>query len=248
MPVNVELFDSVDLQDALIVVAFPSTGAAAPIAGTYLHKHLNLPLVGHITSPDMTGVVHIANGIACSPIRIHGGETQCDIDGPCPRIFTITSEIPIPAEILGEVAEAIITWAAPSRMVLSLDAVGREENDDQTPDVFAGSATPAALKALESSKAETLVKAIIGGLTAHILSHGRTTPFHVATLIVEAAQSHPDGRAAAALIETLDRLIPELKVDSKPLLKDAMELEAQIKKAMEDAEAQQPRRNQGTFI
>ncbi len=248
VPIAVELFEPVDLQDALVIVAFPSMGAAAPIAGTYLHSHLNLPLVGHVTSPDIAGVVHIENGIACSPLRIHGGETKCSLDGPCPRIFVLTSEVPIPAEILDEVADAIIAWAAPARMVLCLDAVARDAADDDTPDVYAGGATLGALKALESAGAETLKKGIIGGLPAFLLSQGRTTPFHVGTLIVEAAESHPDGRAAAALIETLDRMIPELVVDAKPLLEDAMQLEAQVRRAMEDAAAQQPRRNQGTFI
>lgn len=247
MPVTVEMFEEADLQDALVVVAFPSTGAAAPIAGTYLHKHLKLPLVGHLASEDLDAITHIEAGVAASPIRIHGGETACDIDGPCPRIFTVTSEVPVPMELLPDVADAIAAWAEPARMVLCLDAVGREPGDD-TPDVFAGGATPRALAALGNSKVETLHKGLIGGLTAYLLARGRHAGFHAATLIVEASQNHPDGRAAAALVEALDRLIPEMHVDPKPLLEDAMKLEAEVKKAMDAAQAAQPRRQQHTFI
>lgn len=248
MPVTVEMFEETDLQDALVLVAFPSTGAAAPIAGTYLHKHLGLPLVGHLVSEDLDGVSHIEDGIAASPVRIHGGETRCDIDGPCPRIFTVTSEVPVPLDLLPDVADAIAGWAKPARMVLSLDAVGRDQGDD-TPDVYAGGATPRALAALGNSGAETLRKGLVGGLTAYLLAKGRHAGFHAATLIVEASQNHPDGRAAAALVEALDRLIPELKVDPHPLMEDAMELEKEVKKAMEAAQvAAAPRRQQHTFI
>lgn len=247
MPVTVEMFEDAEMQDALVIVAFPSTGAAAPIAGAYLHKRLDLPLVGHLVSEDLDGISHIEAGIAASPVRIHGGETACDVGGPCPRIFTVTSEVPVPMELLPEVADAVVRWASTARMVLSLDAVGREQGDD-TPDVYAGGATPGALAALQNSKAETLGKGLIGGLTAHLLARGRGAGFHAATLIVEASQNHPDGRAAAALVEALDRLIPEMRVDPKPLLEDAMELEAEVKKAMDAAQAAQPRRQQHTFI
>lgn len=247
MPVSVEMFEDADLKDALVILAFPSTGAAAPIAGTYLHKRLGLPLVGHLVSEDLEGVSHVENGIAASPIRIHGGETHCDLDGPCPRIYTITTEFPLPLEMLPEVADAITKWAKLSRMVLSLDAVGRD-HDGETPTVYAGGSTPEALQALSSSRAKTLEKGLVGGLTAYILAKGHHANFHAALLIVEASQDHPDGRAAAALVEALDRLIPELKVDPTPLLDDAMELEKEVKKAMDAAQFTTPNRSQHTFI
>jgi predicted ATP-grasp superfamily ATP-dependent carboligase len=54
-------------------------------------------------------------------------------------------------------------------------------------------------------------------------------------ILVEATREHPDGRAAAALIEALDRIVPDVKMDAKPLLKEALALEEEIKRIRETA-------------
>ena len=139
-------------------------------------------------------------------------------------------------------AQAIRSWAADARLLLVLDAVVRDEGDD-TPDVWRVATDAEAEKRVAGSGAEPLKKALIGGMTAFLLAEGSA-----AALVVEARKDHPDGRAAAALVTALDPLIPQIKVDAEPLLKDAMDLEEQVKAAAEEAQKQAPKRIPHSFI
>lgn len=244
---SVECFADVDPSEALIIVAFHGTGAAAPIAAGYLQQTLDLPLVGHIRAPDMGAVVHVSEGIATSPVRIYGGDIICHLDHQCDRLFLVTSELPIAPEHADTLAKAILEWAAPANVVLCLDAVAREA-EDETPDVFAIAATDTALGKLARSKAEPLGGGIIVGLTAAILGRARDHGVEAGAFLVEAAGDHPDGRAAAALITAIDPLVPQIAVDPGPLLEEALVLEAQMEKALREAEESQTKRPAHTFI
>ncbi len=246
-PVTVETFEAVDVDGALVLVAFHGVGAAAPIAASYLRQHLDLPLVGQVRAQQLGPVVHVSNGIATGPIRVYGGEVACHLDKDCPRLYVIMAELPIDVEIAGELADAILAWAGGARMVISLDAVVRGA-DDHTPDVYSLAYTASGLKKLSATKAPSLDGAVIVGPTAAILTRSRDHHVDAGALVVEAAKAHPDGRAAAALIEALDKLVPEVVFDNEPLLEEALAIEKQIENAIGQAEAAQPKRPMHTFI
>lgn len=246
-PVTVECFEPQDVSDALVVVAFHGVGAAAPIAASYLRDHLNLPLVGHVRAEQLGPVVHVTNGLATGPIRVYGGAVQCKLDKECPRLYVIMAELPISVELAGDLADAILAWSGGARMVLCLDAVVRGEDDD-TPDVFGIAYHQRGLKKLAGAGVQHLDGAVIVGPTAALLAKSRDHHVDAGALVVEAAQGHPDGRAAAAVIDALDRLVPEVKFDHEPLLEEALQIEKQIEAAIGQAEAARPKRPMHTFI
>ena len=247
MAMTVEALGDLQPQDALVIVAFPSTGAASPIAGQYLIERLEMPLVGHITSEAFAGVVHVQDGVATSPIRIYGGDVACQLDKPCQRVYIVCTEIPAPLAVFIEAAECILAWAKNSRLVLALEAMVRGEGDD-SPDVFHVASSAEALTRLGEMQLPALPRATIAGGTAALLSH-KASEVPVVAFVVEASLEHPDGRAAVALVEAIDPLLPQIKIDAKPLLEDAMRLEEEIRKAVDEAErAHRPRRSMESFI
>lgn len=233
-----ETFEKVELKDALVLVAFPTTGSASSIAAHYLVKHLALPLVGHVVIPEMTGVMAVQDGRATSALRILGGETECKLDKGCPRIYVVLTELALPPLVTVRVADGLLNWARQggAHLVLSLEGVIRAEGDE-TPDVFAASAQADVLEELKKRATPAMERALIGGVTAHLVLAGAARGVRTGALLVEASRDHPDGRAAAALIESLARVMPEVPIDPKPLLKEAMELEAQIRQTQQSAEA-----------
>jgi predicted ATP-grasp superfamily ATP-dependent carboligase len=243
-------YQPLELKDALVVVAFPTTGSAGPIAGHYLQRNLSLPLVGDIVLPGLSNLTAIENGVATSPVRVSGGEVECNLDGSCPRVYLVLTEMNLPPPMLHDVAAVVLETARKggARVVLSLEAVIRAEGDHD-PDVFAAASDAKTLKEIAGvAKVEPAGRALLAGMAAELLGLGRATGFPTATLMVEARRHHPDGRAAAALIERVDHLIPHVHVDAKPLLAEAMDLEREISAAQEAAEAQVPRGPQTTFI
>ena len=93
---------------------------------------------------------------------------------------------------------------------------------------------PEVVRAFERTNARALEEGVIGGVSGAMLVQGigRTVP--VAALLVSARSSEglPDHRAGAALIETLDRLLPELKIDTGPLRKQAEQIEKMLRAAI----------------
>lgn len=233
---SVETFKPAHLEDALVLVAFPTAGSASSIAGHYLVRHLDLPLVGHLRVPEMSAIAAIQDGIATSAIRIFGGEVACKLDKGCPHIYVVMTELAPPPVVAMQMTEAVLDWAAKggAHLVLALEAVVRNEGDD-TPDVYCASADAKVLKELAKAGLQSMQRALIGGTTAHLLLLAAAKKVRSGTILVEALREMPDGRAAAALISALDKMLPDVDVDPKPLMAEAMKLEAEISKLQENA-------------
>ncbi len=246
-PARVETLTDADPRDALVVVAFHSTGAAAAIAAQYLRKSLNLPLVGHVRSDEMAAIVTVEEGVATSPVRIFGGEVECRLDKGCPRLFIVTAEMPLEMELLDDIADAVLTWAGASRVVVCLDAVTRQQSGRE-PTVYALADDVETLRLLDPSGAEEMHGGFLVGMTAAVLGRSRDHGVHGAALVVEASEEHPDARAAAALVTHIDPLMPEIRVDLKPLLEEAEAIEAHLAKALLEAKVAQAPRVPHTFI
>lgn len=239
--VPVEELEAIRLKDAVVLTAFPTTGSATSIAAQYLVRHLALPLVGHLRMPELGGFVNIQSGLVTSVVRIYGGQVACKIGKECPSLYIVTSDLGLPPNVMQRVAAAIMAWAAAggAHMILVLEAVGRAEGDD-TPDVFVASPDVKLVKTLTKAGIPAMERALIGGIGAQILLDAPLRGVRAAGLLVEASKDHPDGRAAAALVEAIALLVPDVVVDAKPLQKEAMELEREIKNAQSQVRGPEP--------
>jgi len=67
-----------------------------------------------------------------------------------------------------------------------------------------------------------------------LLVQGMGRPIPVVVMLVSArvAEGLPDHRAGAALIETLDRVLPELEIDTGPLRAQAEQIEKALRAVM----------------
>jgi uncharacterized protein len=59
-------------------------------------------------------------------------------------------------------------------------------------------------------------------------------------LLSKAHSKYPDSRAAANLVDKLDIMLPGIKIDPKPLYKEAEEIEKQIREYMEQSKPTAP--------
>ena len=88
---------------------------------------------------------------------------------------------------------------------------------------------------LTSMDITLLNQGVIKGINAAILSEARRRGLDLMSIMVEADPRWPDARAAATLIETLNKLLPTIDLPHQPLLEEAELLESQIKAMMEGA-------------
>jgi predicted ATP-grasp superfamily ATP-dependent carboligase len=223
----------------IVLSSFPSAGLAATVAGHYIVKTLKLPRIGIFDGSDSQPIAVVQNGEVHPPIRVYGRSD----------LAVVLSELPVPPNLALPVAQAILTGAEhrKARLVIGLEGVMPHPADaEPTPSDPPGrndetvwvaySREESGLSAeMKKANARRLEDGVIGGLSGGLLIEGITRTIPVAVLLVSAstgAEGFPDHRAGAALIETLDRLLPELKIDTAPLRTQAEVIEKALRAAM----------------
>ncbi len=248
MPTTLHIDEPIDWKDALVLVAFPTAGNAGNIAGHYIRKHLMLPLLGSIHIEGAPGVAAVDEGLATAPLRVYGGEVECQLgDGNCPTVYLIVTDLPLGLDGMHDLTKFLAEEAKGCRLVLCLDAVVREAGDN-TPDVYATAHDTSMLQRLLSEHVKPLPGAILVGMSGHILLAAERGELPGAALLVEANKDVPDGHAGAALVNAIDHLIPQVKVDPGPLKQEAAELERIVRQTQEGLEGRDKRSPFSSYI
>jgi predicted ATP-grasp superfamily ATP-dependent carboligase len=220
---------------AIILSSFPTAGLAATVAAHYIVQTLELPRIGLVDSPDGSAIAIVQGGRVQPAVRIHGRQD----------LAVVLSELPISPSAGPEIARMILAGAEErrARIVIGLEGVFPhpiDESDEAEPTeefVWAALARrdEALLGQLRAAKARLLEDGVIGGVSGALLVEGIRRSVPVAVLLVSARPSEeglPDNRAGAALIETLDRFLPDLKIDTGPLRTQAEMIERALRAAL----------------
>jgi len=227
---------------SVVVSAFPSAGLATTVAAHYMIRALNLPRIGRFESPEIAPIAVVQGGEVHPTIRVYG---RSDLG-------LVLSEFPPSPSQANSIARSILDAAErhKARMIVGLEGVvphppgdddGEDEEsavaEEQSPEqvwVAYSHKDAGVLKAFEPSKARLLEDGVIGGVSGALLVQGMGRPIPVVVMLVSArvAEGLPDHRAGAALIETLDRVLPELEIDTGPLRAQAEQIEKALRAVM----------------
>ena len=217
---------------AVVLVGFPSAGLAGTVAGHYIVQTLKLPRTAVLSSPDLLPLAVIQSGRVQPPVRMYG---RGDVG-------VVISEFPVLPDQALSLAEAILDGAEKrgARLVLSLEGVvphpveGDSDIGEDTVWAIQSRPDSSLTSEFDRAGARPLGDGVIGGASGALLIEGlhRKTP--TATLLVSArtAEGYPDHRAGAVLIETLDRFLPHLDIDTGPLRSQAQVIEKALRAAM----------------
>jgi predicted ATP-grasp superfamily ATP-dependent carboligase len=221
-----------------VLSAFPSAGLATIIAGHFMVRSLKLPRTGRFDSAELAPVAVVQGGEVNPTIRVYG---RSDLN-------LVLSEFPPSPSQANAIAHAILDTAERrgARAIICLEGVvphpeGDEGEAPVAPDPadeqvwVTFSRNDAAFRApFEAAKVRLLEEGVIGGVSGAMLVQGIGRRVPVAALLVSSrvADGLPDQRAGAALIETLDRLMPELKIDTGPLRDQAEQIEKALRAVM----------------
>lgn len=222
---------------ATILTCFPSAGLATTVAAHYMVRALKLPRIGAFDSLDLPPVAVIQGGEVQPPIRVYGRPDFAVILSEFPP--TPTQANPLARTIVGEAVRRKARW------IIGLEGViPHPESPDGEPPAAepeeegkvwsVSSAAGSNVSAVKGSGAERLEEGVLGGVSGAMLVQALGGPVPVTVLLVSAraAEMFPDHRAGAALIEVLDRVLPELKIDTGPLRAQAEEIERALRAAM----------------
>jgi uncharacterized protein len=223
--IEIHEFKRMNLEGATVVDGFPSVGLVSSIVATSLISTLNLDQIAALDSKEFPPLSMVYETRPKFPARIYASEQL--------KLAVFLSEFTPEPHLDRSLATTILSWARENYCSLIVSPVGVPNGEDsknllgQEP-LGVGSTDRARLR-LSKAGIEPLRVGIIGGISGILLNEGRWSNFDVISLAVGAHKQFPDARAAAKIVQSLNKLQPEFKMDVKPLLDQAEEIENRLK-------------------
>lgn len=201
-----------------IIEGFPGFGLVGTIASEFLIEHLDCENIGSLFLDKIPAMVAIHDGEMVQPMGIYYNKKY--------NIVFIHG-ITVVQGLEWTIVDAIIELAnqMKAKEIISLEGIGSTQ-PQKNPQVFFYSNTEANIKKLKKLGLKKMKEGIIMGVTGCMLYKGKK--LNNTCFFAETANNMPDSLAAAKVIESLDKYLG-LKVDYKPLLKQAEKFEGKIK-------------------
>ncbi len=213
--------EKVPKENSIIIEGFPGLGFVSTIVCNYLIKHLNAEYIGYIFTKKLLPFATIHQNKIIQPIEIF-----YDKENNIIIINTYTSFEGIEYDI----AEIIIEFAKKikARQIITIEGIASLKEPVEK--VYFFTTEKKEEKKLIEKGFEKIEEAIIVGVTGALLL--RVEDFPLLGFFVEVHGEMPDNRASALIIKALDSYLG-LKVDYRPLLKKAEEIEEKIREIIE---------------
>ena len=241
---------TIEHENAMVIACFPSVGMVSSIVAHYLIDHLDLEFVGGLVDDRLPALAMINQGVPLPPIRAYAGKPKCNIEG-CDQVILLMSEMVVPESLVHKIVWALFEWSKEHQLLAGVvvDAFSKggmksgmdgvepvvEYDDTEGIDVVGIGCNETVRSMLKEMNIPLLETGVIRGMNAGILSEASRRGLGTMSIMVEADPRFPDARAAAALIEKLNTLLPSIDLPQEPLLAEAELLEAQISALMESA-------------
>ncbi len=223
-----------EITDAFVLVGFPTIGLVGSIVANHVIRQLKLRRIGYFSSKYFAPTAVVIDGVPNPPVRIYAGDHVCGPGGKCQQVVVITSEFTPPVEMIEPLADAVIHWSSANHVTLmvTLEGFNSEANEESKPEIIAVGSTLDARHMLKDFDVRQMSEGMVGGVSGVLLHKGSVERMNIVTLLAEAPSNYPAARSAARAIEVLDRLLPLIRLDPKPLYSRATEIENAMKEAI----------------
>jgi uncharacterized protein len=240
MSYGIELrqFKEIDLRGGTVVVGIPSVGLVGPIVASHLVGALALDQVCALESEDFPPVSMIYAGKPKHPVRIFASPER--------KVAVFLAEFDPPPELARPIAYTILDWAEQhgiARIIAAegFQAISPDPDEDGIVEpvlTLAGiGSTEEARHFLARGDVPTFDEGTVTGVAGVLLNEGRWRRRDVIALLGAAAkQEEPDSHAAAVVLATIAKLLPDLKLDVEPLDFEVPKVEGRVKTARKQAQ------------
>jgi len=201
-----------------LIEGFPGFGLVGTIASEFLLEHLKFEQIGKIIFDEMPATIAIHDGKVVEPLGIFYNKKYNLV-----LLHAITAS----SGMEWKLSEMVVDLAKQlnAKEIICLEGVGSSE-ETTTSRVFFYSNNEKNKNKFKKIKVEPLKEGIIIGVTGAVLLRAEKIP--VSCIFAETHTNLPDSKAAAKVIEVLDKYLG-LRVDYKPLIAQAEKFENKLK-------------------
>ena len=211
-----------------IVEGFPGFGLVGTIASEFLIEHLKTEQIGKILFNDTPAMVAIHENKVVEPLGIFYNQKYNLV-----MLHAITATTHYEWEMAATIGKLASDLNA--KEIISLEGVGSAEESEDT-GVFYYANNEKNAKQFEKVGIKVLSEGIIIGVTGAILLRVEKIP--ISCLFAETHTNLPDSKAAAKIVEALDKYIG-MELDYKPLLEQAQKFEEKLKTLLQKSQEAQ---------
>lgn len=241
MSEDIEIYElkKVDVRGSTVIDGFPSVGLVSSIVANYLINTFKMTQIGIMDSVYFPTVSLVRDNTPHNPVRIYAGEKVGDGGKSMDQLVVFISEFQPPPNLVKPIAGAMLDWAEDQRCKMLVSPEGlvidkenaeiEGEGDPSNVDVFGVASTDWMREELSKVGVNEFQEGVITGVAGVLLNEGKRRDFPVSTLLAEAHPDFPDARAAAKVIEAIDRLMLHIDMDVTPLYQEAERIEEQLK-------------------
>lgn len=223
------------LTDCMLVVGFPSVGLISSIAANYIVRTMKLDRIASIVSSNFPPYTILQEGVPSHPVRIYAGKRMCEggVGESCHQIVVILAEFMPKPELIKPLSDVILDWAKHKGVstIITLEGMNVGEQGPMT--TLSVGTTEKARDLMRKYEIAEMKEGMVSGMSGMLLAEGERIGVDVICLLGPAQADIPDARGAANLLELIGKMLPELKLDPVPLLKEAETIEQGMKAAMD---------------
>ena len=215
-------------KNCIIIQGFPGFGLVGTIASEFLIEHLKTEQIGKILFNDMPAMVAIHENKIVEPLGIFYNQKYNVV-----LLHAITAATHYEWEMADIIEKLSASLGA--KEIVSLEGVGSAAEGEESR-VFYYSNNEKNSKEFEKAGIEALKEGIIIGVTGAVLLRVEKIP--VSCIFAETHSNLPDSKAAAKIVEALDKYLG-MNLDYKPLLEQAQKFEDKLKTILKKSQEAQ---------
>jgi uncharacterized protein len=222
---------------ATLLFGFPDVGLVGVIAASHLIDELNMTEVAYVDSELLPPLIVLHEGLPHSSIRIFADKS----------VLLAVSEVPIPAEVIYPVMNALIEWGKSKsvKMMISLSGIPIQDRQDvKELKAFAAASSPEMLKLAQDKGLEVLTEGYMVGPQAVVLQRAANSGPPALMLLSQCFFNYPDPEAAAEVLKELEKIIG-LKVDVAKLLEKGEEIRVRARDVMKRTQQEMSKMKKG---
>ncbi|MBI4139829.1 proteasome assembly chaperone family protein [Candidatus Woesearchaeota archaeon] len=209
-----------NIKGKVIIAGFPGFGLVGTIATGYLAEHLKAEKIGTAWFEELPATIAIHESKVVHPISFYHAKKYGIIIA-----HGITGNSGVEWKIAGILRE--LAKKTGVKKIVTIEGVG-SQNPEPEARAYYYTSEEKEKKKIEKTGCQQLREGIIMGVTSALMIQ---PPEQITTIFTEAHAQIPDSKAAAKVIEILDKYMG-LGVDYKPLIQEAEKFEQKLKSIM----------------
>lgn len=225
--IEIKEYKTIDLKESILIDGFPSVGLISTIISNYYISGFNLDGMAFIDSPHFPPLTLIYAKKPKYPARIHASEER--------KLAVISCEFTPAPQLARAIGEKIVKWAITKHIhsIITFEGILEKEESNQVSEVYAVGSTEQMRNLLTEKGIPLLEYGAVIGLPAIILNQCRWLNLDAVCFLVKIYHPYPEFRAAAHVIEQINKLYPSIAIDTQPLYKEAEKIEKRIREVRE---------------